>query len=80
MNYLIDNHSSYDGMQRPESYLQPIVIGGFNETNNNTDQPKNNMTEVETRFDGEQMTFAPRNEPSESTGPYKSQEELFFLI
>ena len=24
------------------------------------------------------MTFAPRNEPSESTGPYKSQEEFVF--
>ena len=38
------------------------------------------MVEVEATFDGEQMTFAPRNEPSESTGPYKSQEEFVFLI
>ena len=37
------------------------------------------MVEVEATFDGEQMTFAPRNEPSESTGPYKSQEEFVFL-
>ena len=80
MNWLIYNHPSYHGMERPESCPQPIVIGGFNKATNNTDQPEDNMTEVETTFDGGQMTFAPRNEPSESTGPYKIQEEFIFLI
>ena len=78
MNWLIDNHPSYHGIQKPESCPQPIVIGGFDEETNNTDQSEDNMKEVETTFDGEQMTFAPRNEPSESTGPYKSQEEFIF--
>ena len=75
----IENNPLYHGMQKPESCPEPIVIGGFDETTNNTDQPEDNMTEVETTFDGEQMTFAPRNEPSESTGPYKSQEEFIFF-
>ena len=78
MNWLIENNPLYDGMQRPESCPEPIVIGGFDETTNNTDQSEANMTEVETTFDGEQMTFAPRNEPSESTGPCKSEEEFIF--
>ena len=45
MNWLIDNHPSYDGMQGPESCPQPIVICGFNETTNNTYQSEENMKE-----------------------------------
>ena len=78
MNWLIDNHPSYSEMKRPEDCPQPIVLGGFEETTNNTDQPGENSTEKEHSFEEEQMTYASRNEPSETTGPYKSEEEFIF--
>ena len=37
MNWLIDNHTSYHGIQKSESCPQPMVIGGFNERTNTTD-------------------------------------------
>ena len=78
MNWLIDNHPSYHGMQKPESCPQPIIIGGFKETTNNTDQPGVNTSDLEATFDGEQMTYVSRNQLSESTGPCKGEEEFVF--
>ena len=78
MNWSIDNHPSYDGMQRPENCPQPILLGGFEETVNNTDKPGTNVTGVETSFDGEQLSYSSRNEPSESTGPFKSEKDFIF--
>ena len=78
MNWLIDKYPPYDGMQMPEPYPQPIIIGGFNETINNTDQSEDNMTEIENNVDGQQMSFVPRNKPSESTGPYQSEKYFIF--
>ena len=37
MNWLIDNHPSYSGMERPQCAPQPIVLGGFEESKNNND-------------------------------------------
>ena len=51
MNWLIYNHPSYSGMQKPESCPQPIVIGGFNETTNNTNKSGENKTDVGNIFD-----------------------------
>ena len=31
MNFLIDKHPSYSGMERPQCAPQPIVLGGFEE-------------------------------------------------
>ena len=78
MNWLIDNHPSYYGMKRPEVCPQPIVLGGFDERTNNTDDPGDDTTELESSFEGEDMTFAPSHEPSESTGPFKSEQDFIF--
>ena len=34
-------------MQRPQSFPKPILIGGFNEITNNTDQSGGNMIDKE---------------------------------
>ena len=78
MNWLIDNHPSYIDLIKPESCPQPIVIGGFEETTNNTDEPGENMIDTETTIDGEETTYSSRNEPSESTGPFKSEKDFIF--
>ena len=78
MNWLIDNHPSYSGMERPQCAPQPIVLGGFEETRNNTDESDNEKIGEENRIDVEQMTFAARNEPSESTGPCHSEKDFIF--
>ena len=78
LSWLIDNHPSYYGMQKPDHCPQPILVGGFEETTNNTDTCENSMPEVENRFEGEEMTFASRNKPTEKTGPYKSNKDFIF--
>ena len=45
MYLLIDNHISHNGMQRPESCPQPVLVNGFEEDTNNTDMCKNDMIE-----------------------------------
>ena len=76
LNWLIHNHPSYQGMDNLECCSQPILLSGFEETTNNTDEPKEEQ--VENVVEGEQMSFAPENEPSENTGPYQSEKELIF--
>ena len=80
MNWLIDNHPSYSGMERPQCAPQPIVLGGFEETQNNTDESNDENIGEENRIDVEQMTFAPRNEPTESTGPFQSERDFIFNL
>ena len=74
LNWLIDNHPSYNGMQRPESCPQPILVSGFNEETNNTDESVDDI--IENDFEGEEMTFAASNEPTRETGPYQSNTEF----
>ena len=74
LNWLIDNHPSYNGMQRPESCPQPILVSGFNEETNNTDESVDDI--IENDFEGEEMTFAASNEPTRATGPYQSNKEF----
>ena len=78
LNWLIDNHPSYKGMERPQCCPEPIVMGGFEQTTNNTDESEESMPEVENVFEGEKMTYAPRHEPSASTGPYQSEKQFIF--
>ena len=73
-----DNHLSYSGMERPQSAPKPIVLGGFEETTNNTDKSDDEKFNEENKIDTEQMSFAPRNEPSESTGPCQSEKDFIF--
>ena len=78
MNWLIDNHPSYSEMNRPESAPKPVVLGGFKENINNTDESDGTDIATENRIDTEQMTFAPRHKPSECTGPYQNEKEFIF--
>ena len=78
MNWLIGNHPSYCNMTRPEHAPAPVVLGGFEETKNNTDESDESDIATENKIDAEQMTFAPRHEPSESTGPYQNEKEFIF--
>ena len=78
LTWLIDNHPSYNGMKKPDECPQPVLVGGFEETTNNTDTSEDSTPEVENRFEGEEMTFASSNEPTEETGPYKSNKDFIF--
>ena len=61
-------------MYRPESFPQPILVSGFNEETNNTDESVDDI--IENDFEGEEMTFAASNEPTRATGPYQSNKEF----
>ena len=74
LNWLINNHPSYQEMEPLECCPQPILLSGFEETTNNTDEPEEEQ--VENVVEGEQMSFAPQNEPSETTGPFQSEKEF----
>ena len=50
------------------------MVDGFDEHTNNTDKCQDD--EVERIFEGEEMTFAPSNEPTETTGPYQSSTDF----
>ena len=78
MNWLIDNHPSYYNMTRPQCAPKPVVLGGFEENINNTDESDGSNTATENEVDTEQMTFASRHESTESTGPYQSEKEFIF--
>ena len=78
MNWLIDNHPSYCNMTRPECAPKPVVLGGFEETTNNTDESDKTDVATENKIDTEQMTFTPRSEPTESTGPFGSEKDFVF--
>ena len=44
---------------------------------NNTDTCKDDK--VESTFEGEEMTFAPSNEPTKATGPHQNKTEFIIL-
>ena len=66
----MDNHPSYDGMEISDSYPQPVLVGGSDGNTKNTDESKDD--EVERTFEGEEMTYAPSNEPTDTINPYQS--------
>ena len=78
LNWLIDNHLSYSNIQRPQCCPQPVLVGGFDETKNNTDKDSTGDPEMEGTIEGEELTFASGEEPTQDTGPYQSQKELIF--
>ena len=61
-------------MDPPESCPQPVLVGDFDEHTNNTDECQDDK--VERTFEEEEMTFAPSNEPTETTGPFQSSTEF----
>ena len=64
--------------KRPQYAPQPILLGGFEQTENNTDDSDPEKVDEENKVDIEHMNFAPRNEPSESTGPFQSEKDFIF--
>ena len=51
----------------PESCPRPVLVGSFDDHINNTEEF--NDGKVENSFVGEEMTFLPSNESTETTGP-----------
>ena len=76
LNWLIKNHPSYSDMVLPENCPQPIFIGGFDEEVNNTEFVHGSNLELETTIEGEEVTYAARKDPNESTGPFYSEKDL----
>ena len=52
-------------MEKPKSCPQPVLVAGFDEHTNNTDECKDDP--VESTFEGEEIKFAPSNEPTHTT-------------
>ena len=65
-------------MEPPHSCPQPIFIGGFNEDVNNTDTVDDSNYDIENNIEGEEIYFAARSDPTESTGPFQSEKDLIF--
>ena len=58
-------------MELPSTCPQPIFIGGFNEDVNNIDTADDVTSDIENTVEGEESFYAPRSDPTESTGPFK---------
>ena len=58
-------------MKLPQSCPQPIFIGGFHEDVNDTDRVDDVNYELENTVEGGEIFYAPRSDPTESTGPFK---------
>ena len=78
LNWMIKNHPSYIGMEPSHSCPQPIFIGGFNEDVNNTDTVDDSNYDIENNIEAEEIYFAARSDPTESTGPFQSEKDLIF--
>ena len=76
LTWLIKNHPSYDGLELPSTCPQPIFIGGFDEDVNNTDTVHDGDLNTENIIEGEEMSFAARRDPTETSVPFESQREL----
>ena len=76
LSWLIDNHPSYSDMTCPQACPQPVLIGGFSENQNNTDESDGSMAELESSFDGERWMFASSNEPTESSGVSSNETQF----
>ena len=63
-------------MIRPQACPQPVLIGGFSENQNNTDESDGSMAELESSFDGERWMFASSNEPTESSGASSNETQF----
>ena len=78
LNWLINHHPHYDNMTPPEQCPSPIPLGGFNETNNNTEESEDEL--VENSFEDARFTFAPQDQPMENRGPYSNEKDFIFLL
>ena len=69
-SFIIDHHPSFSGMSRSENCPQSILIGGFDNNENNIDESDGFHNHIENQFDGKRMTFVAIGEPTENTSPY----------
>ena len=76
LNWLIVNHLSYKNMTPPAQMPEPIIIGGFEENDNNVDTSEN--PDIENVVESTRFSFAPRNEPTTNTGIFQMKRILSF--
>ena len=74
LRWLIQNHLSYFSITAPEDTPKPIRIGGFEPTQNNTDDEEDPSTE--NQFECSTFRFAPRTQSNESTGPFTNEDDF----
>ena len=76
LSWLIDNHPSYSDMVLTQTCPQPLLLGGFSETQNNTDESDKDMVGTENSFKSERWTFASSSEPTESSGASSNESQF----
>ena len=74
LRWLISNHPSYFTVLPPEDCPKPIRIGGFESTQNNTDNEED--PSVENTFECSTFRFAPRTQSNENTGPFTNEDDF----
>ena len=80
LKWLIANHPSYKDITPPEEAPHPVPLGGFVETQNNTDESDPSSEKVEKSFEGSRFTFAPANQPTENTGSFTNEKDFIFSL
>ena len=80
LKWLIEYHPSYKDMTPPEEAPSPVPLGGFHQTQNNTDESDVNAKDLEDSFDGSRFTFAPANQPESNTGCCTNEKEFIFSL
>lgn len=78
LNWCIDNHSSYSELMYPEDCHQPILIGGYDNNLNNTDESHGGDTQKRNHVEEEHMTFAASSELTGNACDYKNRLHLLF--
>ena len=76
LNWLIVNHLSYKDMIPPAQMPEPIIIGGFEENNNNVDTSENPA--IENVVESTRFSFATRNKPTTSKGIFSNEKNFVF--
>ena len=74
LRWFILNHPSYASILPPEECPKPIRIGGFESTQNNTENEED--PSVENQFECSTFRFAPRTQINESTGPFTNEDDF----
>ena len=80
LSWLVAHNPSYKDMTLPAEAPHPVPLGGFIETNNNTDVSEPSAVDVENSFDGSRFTFAPANQPNQNTGSCTNERDFIFSL
>ena len=80
LTWLIEHHPGYKDVTPPEEAPSPVPLGGFHQTQNNTDESDPNAADLENSFDGSRFTFAPANQPKSNTGSCTNEKDFIFSL